>query len=160
MAEGQGTWKQACTERWDAFLVDKDMSPSPDTPLVWRNAFRYVKLSWGPEQQHTIHGLTRCWSCNTLLAPYVRQQHVICSDSYDLVLEQPERIRLGLPMYPGSEAALNDFVGRESACQRALRAPATLRGGRNSAQDRTTPRPPMPAQLASPLTCEGPLSSQ
>ena len=62
MAEGQQAWKQACTERWDAFLVDKDTSPLPDTPSVWLSAFRWVKLPWGPEpllQQHPTYRLTR-----------------------------------------------------------------------------------------------------
>lgn len=54
MAEEQCAWKQACLDRWDAFLVDGDMQPLPDTPSVWRSAFRYwfhVLVSILPIQQ-------------------------------------------------------------------------------------------------------------
>ena len=40
LAEEQPAWQKACIDRWQAFLVDGEMKALPDTPSVWREAFR------------------------------------------------------------------------------------------------------------------------
>lgn len=163
MAEGQQAWKQACTERWDAFLVDKDMSPLPDTPSVWLSAFRWVKLPWGPEpllQQHPIYRLTRLIFRNMFLLNHASQQHMPCSDHMGLCLCSNQGSGLFLPMYASSKLALNDYcrtrIGLPTcmarACDSARRAQQCARSDNPKASHACPAGKPIDLRKAFELT--------